>query len=155
MLILTRLKSSEVNLKKEIMEPLNIGDLVIPHGQMPMFVIDRYEIKRFEYVEDTSNKFWEIHVDDREVTTRWGRIGNEGQSNSKTYASKEEAIKEKDKIISEKVKKGYKDKYPGQKNFCFLLKNPTKGNGESWISSSDFEAYVKKNNVRIQRKKVV
>lgn len=34
-------------------------------------------IRRFEYVADTSAKFWEVETDGRQVKVRYGRIGRE------------------------------------------------------------------------------
>ena len=38
--------------------------------------------------------------------------------------------------------------------YCYSFNKPGKANGDAWISSSDFELYVKKYNVKIQRKKI-
>ncbi len=44
-------------------------------------------MRRFEYSDDKSNKFWEISWDDDGVTTRWGRMGTDGQSKTKAVAN--------------------------------------------------------------------
>lgn len=62
---------------------------------------------RYEFVEGTSSKFWEIELDGSSFTTRWGRIGTDGQEKTKDYASPAEAKKEYDKLIASKVKSGY------------------------------------------------
>jgi predicted DNA-binding WGR domain protein len=64
---------------------------------------------RYELVEGTSSKFWEISLDGTSFTTHWGRIGTAGQSTTKKLASAAEAKKEHDKLVAEKVKKGYKE----------------------------------------------
>ncbi|HET7503617.1 MAG TPA: WGR domain-containing protein [Kofleriaceae bacterium] len=61
----------------------------------------------FELVEGTSSKFWEIRIDDTSVITRYGKIGTAGQTTEKELDSKVDAFKEHDKLIAEKVKKGY------------------------------------------------
>ncbi len=63
--------------------------------------------RRFECVEGTANKFWEIAIDGTNVTTRWGKIGTDGQEKTKGFASAEKARKEYDKLIEEKTGKGY------------------------------------------------
>ncbi len=63
--------------------------------------------RRFELEEGTSSKFWEIELDGCDLTTRWGRIGSNGQSKTKTFASPEKARVEHDKLIAEKTGKGY------------------------------------------------
>jgi len=62
---------------------------------------------RYEFSEGSSNKFWEITLDGSSFTTTYGRIGTDGQSSLKEYDSDEKAKKEYDKLVAEKVKKGY------------------------------------------------
>ncbi len=64
-------------------------------------------MRRFEYRDQKSAKFWEIQRDDATITTRWGRIGTQGQSTTKEYPSEAKAIAEADKQIREKTGKGY------------------------------------------------
>jgi uncharacterized protein (TIGR02996 family) len=62
---------------------------------------------RFEFAQGTSSKFWEITVSDSNLTTRWGRIGTDGQNKMQAFASPAAAKKEHDKLILSKLKKGY------------------------------------------------
>jgi len=62
---------------------------------------------RYEYSEGTSNKFWEIKLDGASFTATWGRIGTTGQTQLKTFKSDAEAKRAYDKLIEEKLKKGY------------------------------------------------
>jgi uncharacterized protein (TIGR02996 family) len=62
---------------------------------------------RYELSEGTSNKFWEIKLSGTSFTTTYGRIGTAGQTTIKELKSAAEAKKEHDKLIAEKVKKGY------------------------------------------------
>jgi len=64
----------------------------------------------FEFVEGASSKFWEVSVSGNDVTTRWGRIGSDGQSKTKTFADAVKAQAEADKLIEEKTGKGYEEK---------------------------------------------
>lgn len=64
-------------------------------------------MRRFEFSEGSSNKFWEIEVDGDTVRTRWGRIGTDGQTKEKALADAAAAQKEADKQIRAKTKKGY------------------------------------------------
>jgi predicted DNA-binding WGR domain protein len=61
----------------------------------------------FEFVAGGSRKFWEISLSGSDVTTRWGRIGTDGQSKTKTFKDAAAAKKEYDKLIAEKTSKGY------------------------------------------------
>jgi predicted DNA-binding WGR domain protein len=63
-------------------------------------------MRRFERVEGTSSKFWEVGVEGSALTTRWGRIGTAGQSKAKPFADAAAARKEHDKLVAEKVGKG-------------------------------------------------
>jgi len=64
----------------------------------------------FEFVEGTSSKFWEVSVSGNDMTTRWGRIGTDGQSKTKTLTDAAKAQAEADKLIEEKTAKGYEEK---------------------------------------------
>lgn len=64
-------------------------------------------MRRFEFTEGTSKKFWEIELQDTGFTVRWGRIGTNGQSQQKSFANAQKAQAEHDKLIAEKQKKGY------------------------------------------------
>src|SRR5262245_13335910 len=62
---------------------------------------------RYEFVEGKSSKFWEIHLDGSSLLVHYGRIGTTGQSQTKTFSTPELALKEHNKLVSEKTKKGY------------------------------------------------
>jgi predicted DNA-binding WGR domain protein len=62
---------------------------------------------RYEFSEGSSNKFWEIVLEGTSFTTTYGRLGTDGQSSLKEYDSEDKAKKEYDKLVAEKVKKGY------------------------------------------------
>jgi predicted DNA-binding WGR domain protein len=64
-------------------------------------------MRRFEFSDSKSNKFWEIDTEGASVITRWGRIGTNGQTKSKEFASTEVAQSEASKQIASKVRKGY------------------------------------------------
>ncbi|OLP18450.1 molybdenum metabolism regulator [Leptolyngbya sp. 'hensonii'] len=54
-----------------------------------------------------SHKFYEVVIKGSEVTIRYGRIGDQGQVQTKTHASPEKAKADAAKKINEKLKKGY------------------------------------------------
>jgi DNA ligase-1 len=66
--------------------------------------------RRFEFVEGASSKFWVISKSGADVTTKWGRIGTDGQSKTKTFKDEAAAQKEYDKLVEEKTEKGYVEK---------------------------------------------
>jgi predicted DNA-binding WGR domain protein len=63
--------------------------------------------RRFEFVEGSSSKFWEVSVNGNEVTMRFGRIGSTGQTQTKSFSDQAAPTKQAEKLVSEKLKKGY------------------------------------------------
>lgn len=61
----------------------------------------------FELVDGSSSKFWEVRVNGSDLTTRWGKIGTDGQSKTKTFPDPAKAQTEADKLVAEKTEKGY------------------------------------------------
>jgi predicted DNA-binding WGR domain protein len=64
-------------------------------------------IRRLEFREGTSNKFWQIETGGRVILVRFGRIGTEGRTQTKTCASEETARKKADALLWSKLRKGY------------------------------------------------
>ncbi len=62
---------------------------------------------RYEMVEGTSAKFWEITIDKLSYTVQYGRIGTNGQVQLKEWGSESETKTEADKIRHSKEAKGY------------------------------------------------
>jgi predicted DNA-binding WGR domain protein len=63
--------------------------------------------RRLELVEGRSSKFWEVEQDGCSIVVRYGRIGTQGQSQTKTFETAERAAREMEKLTSEKLRKGY------------------------------------------------
>ena len=61
------------------------------------------------FQDDKSNKFWRARCIGNNLEVNFGRIGTQGQSQSKRYESPEDAAGELQKQAREKVKKGYVD----------------------------------------------
>ena len=64
-------------------------------------------MRRFELIGGTSEKFWEVERDGSTVTVHFGRIGTNGQTQAKDLDSDAAATTHLDKLVAEKVKKGY------------------------------------------------
>ncbi|EMY79497.1 WGR domain protein [Leptospira weilii serovar Ranarum str. ICFT] len=62
---------------------------------------------RLTYQDATSNKFWNIEVSGKSFTVTYGKIGTSGQTQTKTFDTEEKCLKEANKLLSEKLKKGY------------------------------------------------
>ncbi|MCE7869947.1 DUF4132 domain-containing protein [bacterium CPR1] len=66
-------------------------------------------MRHFEFSEGSSNKFWEIDLQGDSLVVRWGKIGTAGQSQTKSFASEARSQLEHDKLIAEKLGKGYQE----------------------------------------------
>ena len=63
--------------------------------------------RRFEFVQGTSNKFWEVRVQGSDVYVAYGRIGSTGQTSFKSLESAQAATSHAEKLVREKTGKGY------------------------------------------------
>ncbi len=61
----------------------------------------------FIYQDNSSHKFWNIDINGTEMTVTFGKVGTQGQSQVKSFATEEECRKAAEKLIAEKMKKGY------------------------------------------------
>jgi len=63
--------------------------------------------RHFEFVEGSSAKFWEVTAAGNQVAVRFGRIGTQGQTQTKTLSDAEAAARHVETLVGEKTKKGY------------------------------------------------
>jgi DNA ligase-1 len=63
--------------------------------------------RRFEFEEGSASKFWEIRVAGCDVTVRYGRLGSDGQTRTKSFPDETAAAAHAEKLIAEKTGKGY------------------------------------------------
>src|SRR5690349_10712382 len=63
--------------------------------------------REFQFVEGSSNKFWAISLNGNRFVVQWGRTGTSGQEQTKEFTTDAEAKKQYDKLVAEKLKKGY------------------------------------------------
>jgi len=64
-------------------------------------------MRKFTYSDAKSHKFWHIELSGSSFTVTYGRQGTAGTSQTKTFPDAATARKEHDKLVAEKVKKGY------------------------------------------------
>ena len=64
----------------------------------------------FEFKDKESSKFWGISLTGKKVTVHYGKIGTAGQNIVKELTTPAEASIHSEKIIGEKIKKGYIEK---------------------------------------------
>ncbi len=106
--------ASKSSSKKESPKPESTKEIetipvpiAVPTGGPKMTATPK---RYFECTEEGSSKFWEIWMEDKDVTTSWGKIGTTGQTKTKTFADESKAKKEYDKLLEEKTGKGYIEK---------------------------------------------
>ncbi len=63
--------------------------------------------KHLEYSDEKSNKFWKIEVTEKQHTVTYGKIGAKGTTKTKEFDTEEKALKDAEKLIKAKIKKGY------------------------------------------------
>lgn len=56
-----------------------------------------------------SSKFWQVTQDGKKLTIVFGKIGTNGQTTEKSFASEDAATTEMEKLIKSKTKKGYQE----------------------------------------------
>ncbi|MBL8910455.1 MAG: WGR domain-containing protein [Archangium sp.] len=67
-------------------------------------------MRRFEFVEGTSSKFWEVWCEGSSLKTRYGKIGASGQTTIKSFGDEAAARKAEEALIRQKTGKGYVEK---------------------------------------------
>lgn len=72
-------------------------------------------MRTFTYSDAKSHKFWNIDLRGEKLTVTYGRIGTAGQTQSKEFADAAQARKEHDKLVKEKLAKGYTETTPSAK----------------------------------------
>ncbi|NJO47980.1 MAG: WGR domain-containing protein [Oscillatoriales cyanobacterium RM2_1_1] len=63
--------------------------------------------REFHYSDSKSHKFWRISSTDASHTVQYGKIGTKGQTQTKEFSSEAEAQKSAEKLIQDKLRKGY------------------------------------------------
>lgn len=87
--------------------PIPVAPITPAVASMSAAPISPQSARYFEFVEGTSNKFWEVSQTDHTMTTRWGRIGSAGQSKTKTFADAATAANAVALLIEQKTDEGY------------------------------------------------
>ncbi|EMO14840.1 WGR domain protein [Leptospira santarosai str. CBC523] len=59
------------------------------------------------FKDDKSDKFWNIEVDETSFTVTYGKTGTIGQTQTKSFDDEKKCLKEAEKLLAEKLKKGY------------------------------------------------
>ncbi|RYU93634.1 DUF4240 domain-containing protein [Emticicia agri] len=97
--------------------------------------------RTFIFRGDGSDKFWRVSIEDTTLTVFFGKSGTLGRVESKTFPSGVEAEKEANRLIAEKLKKGYKEANTvifGEEDFWNMIERARK-NSEGEV---DYQASV-------------
>ena len=65
--------------------------------------------KYLTYKDEKSNKFWKITVTGNSFTITYGKTGTKGISQVKSFESEEKCLKEAEKLLNDKLNKGYNE----------------------------------------------
>ena len=63
--------------------------------------------KYLTFEDDKSSKFWKIEVSGKSYTVNYGKLGSKGTSKTKNFSDDESAMKDAEKVLRAKLKKGY------------------------------------------------
>ena len=66
-------------------------------------------MRRFEFVEGKSAKFWQAEASGTTFIVEFGRLGTKGQRKEKDFPNEDAAKKELEKKIAEKLREGYSE----------------------------------------------
>lgn len=80
-----------------------------PRPGAPVTALAPGQKRMFELVGGGSQKFWHVAVEGNELTVVFGRIGTEGQVKRKTFPTPDAARAEGQKLVREKLAKGYQE----------------------------------------------
>lgn len=98
--------------------------------------------KYLEFSDGSSHKFWSIQTEDNSFTVVFGKAGAAGQTQTKTFATPEEAEKEANKQAASKIKKGYAPATPPE-GFGAAAKDAVQGGKSSASAKPKAEAAPK------------
>jgi uncharacterized protein (TIGR02996 family) len=71
-------------------------------------------MRQFILSGERSQRFWNIQRQGNSITVTYGRVGSRGRTNTKTLADEAGAIREHDKLVREKLARGYMETTPGR-----------------------------------------
>jgi predicted DNA-binding WGR domain protein len=63
--------------------------------------------KLLTFKDEKSDKFWKIEAEGKNFTVTYGKTGSTGQAQVKSFESDEKCLNEAEKLVNEKLKKGY------------------------------------------------
>ncbi|EMI67612.1 WGR domain-containing protein [Leptospira noguchii] len=103
------------------------------------------------FKDGSSDKFWNIEVSGNSFTVTYGKTGTSGTSQTKTFDNEEKCLKEAQKLLSEKLKKGYiqKEENTTKPENPKLEKENYKNSIENKNHQSSKELHKEQNNISV------
>ncbi|WP_296248520.1 AAA domain-containing protein [uncultured Stenotrophomonas sp.] len=92
-----------------VVQPLPAQSVQVSVDDMPPRLAEASVTRSLVFDQGSSNKFWRVSVSGSELAVNYGRIGSSGQRNIKVFDSAERARREMDKLVAEKLGKGYRE----------------------------------------------
>lgn len=80
---------------------------VAPTAEAALDAAAGAQVRSLHFEQGASRKFWRASLRDAELTVSYGRIGSTGQSLLKQFETPERALREMEKLVDEKLRKGY------------------------------------------------
>jgi uncharacterized protein (TIGR02996 family) len=99
-------------------------------------------MRTFTFTQGRSNKFWNIELRGCGFTVFWGRIGTTGATLSQTFADEATARKEHDKLIQQKLAKGYVETTPQGRGVREVLEEALLDNPDDLAAASAYADYL-------------
>lgn len=65
--------------------------------------------RHLKYIDGNSDKFWQIEATANQFIVTYGKNGTSGTSQTKSFETEEECLKAAEKLLNEKIKKGYSE----------------------------------------------
>jgi uncharacterized protein (TIGR02996 family) len=91
------------------------GFTVTYHTMLPQNQGQGLETMRtFVFTDEKSNKFWNIDLQNARFTVTFGKVGSKGQTQVKDFPDEAQARQAHDKLVAEKLGKGYVETTAGR-----------------------------------------
>ncbi|WP_291285995.1 DUF6493 family protein [Flavobacterium sp.] len=101
--------------------------------------------KNLKYIDGNSDKFWDIEVTGLDYTVTYGKNGTSGTSQTKSFATSEECLKMAEKILAEKIKKGYSE--TGEVDVISKPKSAKSTNSDQVLE--EYDSIIKSKNISL------
>src|SRR5262245_17823379 len=99
-------------------------------------------MRTFEYRDEKASKFWSIDLRGASFIVTFGKIGTKGQRQVKEFAEEGKARKEHDRLVAEKLAKGYVEVKAGPASLQAALEEALFANPDDRAAHSAYADYL-------------